>query len=59
MKFIYKLCIVLVIVLAGLSVINCKGTRVHAGVGLNVDFGPNGARVHPNMNVNIYNGGRY
>ncbi len=38
---------------------SCAGTHVSAGVGVGVDFGPHGAHLHPNVNVGIYNGGRY
>ncbi len=59
MKLKYKFTIAALILFTCLSFYNCEGTRVHTSVGVGVDFGPHGPRVRPNVNVSLYNGGRY
>ncbi len=57
MKTIHKLLILALIVFASIALESCANARVSGGVGLDVDFGPNGPRVRPNINVGVYNSG--
>ncbi len=58
MKSIYKIFIIAIMVVGSFMLEGCAGSYVSGGVGVNVDFGPNGPRVRPNLNVGVYNGGR-
>ncbi len=57
MKNIHKIIIIGLVVISCIIMEGCANARVSGGVGVNVDFGPGGPRVHPSLNVDVYNGG--
>ncbi len=58
MKSLYKIIAIGLIILASYMLQGCAGARVSGGVGVDMDFGPGGPRLHPTLNVGVYNGGR-
>ncbi len=59
MKSIHKLITIALIIATCFILESCANARVAGGVGVDVDFGPNGPRVRPSLNVNVYNGGHF
>jgi hypothetical protein len=58
MKNIKKV-ILLVIVLLSMDVFySCSSARWGTDAGVNVTWGPNGPRVRPHVDFNVFNGGR-
>jgi hypothetical protein len=58
MKKIKKV-ILLIIVLVSMDVFySCANSRWGTDAGLNVTWGPNGPRVRPHVDFDIYSGGR-
>jgi predicted small secreted protein len=58
MKIYKKALIVILIIGASNVLFSCGNARWATGAGLDVDWGPNGPRVRPHMDFDIYNGGR-
>ncbi len=59
MKIFKKIALLSFVFTAFMILESCAGTRVGAGVGVNVNFGPHGPRVSPSLDVHVYNGGRF
>jgi hypothetical protein len=58
MKRRIKVLIVLVIMAAGFALSSCANMHWGANAGVDVRFGPNGPRLDPHVDVNLYSGGR-
>ncbi len=58
MKSINKILILGLVIFTLLILESCANARVSGGVGMDVRFGPNGPRVVPSLNLDVYNGGR-
>ncbi len=58
MKSKYKYLLIAIAIIGSIVMESCAGSYVSGGVGVGVDFGPGGPRVHPSLNVGVYNGGR-
>ncbi|WP_297097581.1 hypothetical protein [uncultured Draconibacterium sp.] len=58
MKRKIKIVIVLVILATGFAVSACSNMRWGANAGVDVRFGPNGPRLDPHVNLDLYSGGR-
>lgn len=41
-----------------LSFYSCTNTRYGTRAGVNVTWGPNGPKVRPHIDINLFNGGR-
>ena len=54
-----KKIILLVVILLGMDVFySCSSARWGTDAGVNVTWGPNGPRVRPHVDFNVFNGGR-
>ena len=58
MKKKIKILIVVVIIAVGFVVSACANMHWGASAGVDVRFGPNGPRLDPHVDVNLYSGGR-
>jgi len=56
MKTIKKIAAILIILVVLGS---CSNMRWATNAGVNVNFGPNGPRVNPHFDVDLYSGGRF
>ncbi|WP_274474347.1 hypothetical protein [Mangrovimonas aestuarii] len=59
MRFKNKSIVYAFILLAVFAISACANARWGTSAGVSVDFGPNGPRVRPHMDVGLYSGGRY
>ncbi len=59
MKYRIKSLFIILIVALSLALTSCANMRWGTSAGVNVSFGPNGPRVTPHVNVNLYSGGRF
>ncbi|THD66348.1 hypothetical protein E7Z59_11070 [Robertkochia marina] len=48
-----------IVLLLVLAVSSCANARWGTSAGVDVVWGPGGPRVQPNINVGVYNGGRW
>jgi len=56
----FKKVLMLILVLLCMEVFySCANTRWGTDAGVNVTWGPNGPRVRPHVDFDIYNGGRF
>ncbi|WP_137091405.1 hypothetical protein [Mangrovivirga cuniculi] len=53
-RIVYASILLLVFALSG-----CSNMRWGTSAGISMDFGPNGPRVRPHMDVDLYSGGRF
>jgi predicted small secreted protein len=58
MKRKIKILIVLLILATGFVVSSCANMHWGANAGVDVRFGPNGPRLDPHVNLDLYSGGR-
>lgn len=56
-KKIRLLCL-LIIMAAGITLAGCANMHWGANAGIDIRFGPNGPRVDPRVDLNLYSGGR-
>jgi predicted small secreted protein len=59
MKYKMKSILAILILAISLALTGCANMRWGTSAGVNVNFGPNGPRVTPHVNVNLYSGGRF
>ncbi len=59
MKNKMKKIVVMLFVVISLAILaGCANMHWGANAGVNVNWGPNGPRVHPHVGVNLYSGGK-
>ncbi len=61
MKYLKKVKVIIFIALAVLvfeTFYSCANSRWATDAGLNVTWGPNGPRVRPHIDFDVYNGGK-
>lgn len=58
MKKKAKIFIVLVALAGSFAISGCANMRWGTNVGVDVRFGPNGPRLEPHVDVDLYSGGR-
>ena len=58
MKHLKRIVIVFLVLMSLESLYSCGNARWVTDAGLNVTWGPNGPRVRPHVDFDIYNGGR-
>ncbi|MCX2745305.1 hypothetical protein OO013_15615 [Mangrovivirga sp. M17] len=59
MRFKKKRIVFAFILLIILTLSGCSNMRWGTSAGVSMDFGPNGPRVRPHMDVDLYSGGRF
>ena len=58
MKIIKKCLLICLIILGSEMLSSCANARWGTDAGLSMTWGPNGPRVRPHVDVDLFNGGR-
>ena len=59
MKYKMKSIIVVLVIAFSLALTGCANMRWGTNAGVDVNWGPNGPRVHPHVGVDLYSGGKF
>ncbi len=57
-KIINRIILVLALCVIAISLHSCNA-QFRTSAGVDVNWGPNGPRVHPHLGIDVYNGGRH
>ncbi len=58
MKNLKKIILVMLVVFGAELLVSCGNARWGTDAGVNVTWGPNGPRVRPHVDFDLFNGGR-
>ena len=58
MKYKMKSIIVILLIAFSLALTSCANMRWGTNAGVDVNWGPNGPKVHPHVSVDVYSGGK-